>query len=73
MYLNFTCVDPEGSACMAEEEFGIQLEEWEGIEEKQDAPPVSAIEDSLLFESKYVFSCLFSGIVNSQTKIFPHL
>lgn len=56
MYLNLTCVHPEGAACMAEEELGIQLEEWEGSEEKQDAPSISAIEDSLLFESKNVIS-----------------
>lgn len=37
---------------MAEEDLGIQLEEWEGSEEKQDAPAISAMEDSLLFESK---------------------
>lgn len=37
---------------MAEEDLGIQLEEWEGSEEKQDAPSISAIEESLMFESK---------------------
>lgn len=37
---------------MAEEDLGIQLEEWEGSEEKQEAPTISAMEDSLLFESK---------------------
>ncbi len=52
MYVNVTCVDPEGTACMAEEDLGIQLEEWEGSEERQDAPAISAMEDSLLFESK---------------------
>lgn len=52
MYLKLACVNPEGAACVAEEDLGIQLEEWEGSEEKQDAPAVSAIEDSLLFESK---------------------
>lgn len=54
MYLNLTCVDPEGVPCVAEDDLGIQLEEWEGSEEKQDAPAISAIEDSLLFESKNV-------------------
>lgn len=44
-------------ACMAEEELGIQLEEWEGSEEKQDASSISAIEDSLLFESKNMILC----------------
>ncbi|XP_029354893.1 tetratricopeptide repeat protein 17 [Echeneis naucrates] len=39
----------QGAACMAEDDLGIQLE-WEGSEEKQDAPAVSAMEDSLLFE-----------------------
>lgn len=37
---------------MTEEHFGIQLEEWEDSEEKQDATASSAIEDMLLFESK---------------------
>ena len=45
---------PDGAACMAEEDLGIQLEEWDGSEENQDAPAISAIEDSLLFESKNV-------------------
>lgn len=36
---------------MAEEELGIQLEEWEASEEKQDAP-LSAMDEQLLFESK---------------------
>ncbi|XP_034040612.1 tetratricopeptide repeat protein 17 [Thalassophryne amazonica] len=40
----------QGAACMAEEDFGIQLEEWESSEEKQDAESVSAMEDSLLFK-----------------------
>lgn len=43
--INFPCVAAEGAACLAEKELGIQLEEW-------DAPPLSAMEDSLLFESK---------------------
>lgn len=46
------CIDPEGSACMSEDELGIQLEEWEGSDDKQDPPSVSAVEDLLLFESK---------------------
>ncbi|XP_034733784.1 tetratricopeptide repeat protein 17 isoform X1 [Etheostoma cragini] len=41
---------PRGAACVTEKDLGIQLEEWEGIEEKQDEPDVSAMEDSLLFE-----------------------
>lgn len=56
MYLNLTCVDSEG-ACMAEGELGIQLDEWEGSEEKQDASSITAIEDSLLFESKNMILC----------------
>lgn len=51
------CIDSEGSACMSEDELGIQLEEWEGSDEKQDPPSVSAVEDLLLFESK-TFSAL---------------
>lgn len=46
------CIDPEGSACMSEDELGIQLEEWEGSEDRQDPPAFSAVEDLLLFESK---------------------
>lgn len=42
---------------MAEDDLGIQLEEWEGSEEKQDVPAISAIEDSLLFESKNLILC----------------
>lgn len=57
MYLNLNFVDPEDDACVTEEDLGIQLEEWEGSEEKQDAPPISAIEDSLMFESKYKILC----------------
>lgn len=37
---------------MSEDELGIQLEEWEGSDDKQDPPSVSAVEDLLLFESK---------------------
>lgn len=37
---------------MSEDELGLQLEEWEGSDDKQDPPPVSAADDSLLFESK---------------------
>lgn len=36
---------------MTEEELGIQLEEWEASEEKQEAP-LSTMDDQLLFESK---------------------
>lgn len=46
------CINPEGSACMSEGELGFQLEEWEGSDDKQDPPSVSAVEDLLLFESK---------------------
>lgn len=49
-----TCVDLEGAACMTEEDLGIHLEEWEGSEEKPDAPSISAMEDSLHFESKNI-------------------
>lgn len=39
----------EDGGCLAQEDLGIQLEEWESSEEKQEAP---AIEDTLLFESE---------------------
>lgn len=45
----------EGEACVTEEELGIQLEEWEASEEKQDAP-LSAMDDQLLFEKVVVDS-----------------
>ncbi|KAL3993322.1 KRAB domain-containing zinc finger protein [Sarotherodon galilaeus] len=49
-------IDPEGTACMAEDDLGLQLEDWEGSEEKQDAPTISAMEDTLLFEKVIVDS-----------------
>lgn len=59
---------------MTDEELGIQLEEWEASEEKQDGPPVSAMEDSLLFESKDLSLCkpllddsTVTGIIQIQT------
>lgn len=57
------CIDPEGSACIAEDELGIHLEEWEGSDDRQEPPSISAVEDSLLFESKTTFaSVLCSGV-----------
>lgn len=53
---NSVCVDLEGGVCVPEEDLSIQLEEWEESEEKQDTAAVSAIEDTLLFESKNVTS-----------------
>lgn len=47
------CCNLEGVGCMAEDDLGIQLEDWENIsEEKQDPPAISTMEESLLFESK---------------------
>ncbi|XP_070689271.1 tetratricopeptide repeat protein 17 [Pempheris klunzingeri] len=60
----------QGGACIEEEELGIQLEEWEGSEEKQDAPTVSAIEDSLLFE-KVVLDSNGSGEAAGQQRASP--
>ncbi|XP_061132156.1 tetratricopeptide repeat protein 17 [Syngnathus typhle] len=40
----------QGSACGAEDELAIHLEEWGGDEEKQQTTSMSTIEDSLLFE-----------------------
>lgn len=37
---------------MAEEDLGVQLEEWEASGEKQDVP-LSAMDEQLLFESKH--------------------
>lgn len=59
-------VDPEGTACMAEEDLGLQLEDWEGSEEKQDAPAISAMEDTLLFESKNLICGVFTGTMKQS-------
>ncbi|XP_035011293.1 tetratricopeptide repeat protein 17 isoform X3 [Hippoglossus stenolepis] len=59
---------PQGAACMVEEELGIQLEEWE--EEKQDAPAISAMEDSLLFE-KVILDSNGSGETAGQLRTSP--
>ncbi|KAJ4947433.1 hypothetical protein JOQ06_009468 [Pogonophryne albipinna] len=60
----------QGAACLAEKELGIQLEEWEGSEEKQDAPPLSAMEDSLLFE-KVILDSNGSGEAAGQQRDAP--
>ncbi|XP_062250147.1 tetratricopeptide repeat protein 17 isoform X1 [Platichthys flesus] len=59
---------PQGAACLAEEELGIQLEEWE--EEKQDVPAMSAMEDSLLFE-KVILDSNGSGETAGQLRTSP--
>lgn len=46
---------------MSEEDLSIQLEEWEDSEEKQDTAAVSAVDDTLLFESKNVTSSSLSS------------
>lgn len=56
MHVNLTFLDPEGSACTTEDDFGVHLEEWEASEDRQDAPSISVTEDSLFFESKSMFS-----------------
>ncbi|TKS69523.1 Tetratricopeptide repeat protein 17 [Collichthys lucidus] len=61
---------PQGAACMAEDDLGIQLEEWEGSEEKQDVPAISAIEDSLLFE-KVILDSNGSGEAAGQQRASP--
>ncbi|MED6245591.1 hypothetical protein ATANTOWER_005266, partial [Ataeniobius toweri] len=53
--------------CMTEEHFGIQLEEWEDREVTQDGTANSAIEDTLLFESKHRFSVMPS--LNCKTEL----
>ncbi|XP_041647557.1 tetratricopeptide repeat protein 17 isoform X2 [Cheilinus undulatus] len=60
----------DGAACMTEEDLGIQLEEWEGSEEKQDAPTISAMEDSLLFE-KVILDSNGSGEAGGQQQSSP--
>ncbi|KAI3377394.1 hypothetical protein L3Q82_008582, partial [Scortum barcoo] len=59
----------QGPACLAEEDLGIQLEEWEGSEEKQDAP-ISDMEDSLLFE-KVILDSNGSGEAAGQQQASP--
>ncbi|CAN9506647.1 unnamed protein product [Ophioblennius macclurei] len=58
------------AACMVEEELAIQLEEWEGSEEKQDTPPIAAIEDTLLFE-KVILDSNGSGEAAGQQQSPP--
>lgn len=60
----------QGASCMAEDDLGIQLEEWEGSEEKQDTPAISAMEDSLLFE-KVVLDSNGSGEAAGQHRASP--
>nr|XP_054588205.1 tetratricopeptide repeat protein 17 [Nothobranchius furzeri] len=54
-----------GGICLAEEELGIQLEEWEESEEKPDSASVSAMEDTLLFE-KVILDSNGSGEAAAQ-------
>ncbi|CAF99942.1 unnamed protein product, partial [Tetraodon nigroviridis] len=61
---------PQGSACMSEDELGIQLEEWEGSDDKQDSPSASALEDLLLFE-KVIVDSNGSGEAGGQQKSSP--
>uniref|UniRef100_A0A3B5M345 Tetratricopeptide repeat domain 17 n=1 Tax=Xiphophorus couchianus TaxID=32473 RepID=A0A3B5M345_9TELE len=56
--------------CMTEEDFGIQLEEWEDSEEKQDATASSAIEDMLLFED-VILDSNGSGEATTQQQASP--
>ncbi|XP_030574814.1 tetratricopeptide repeat protein 17 [Archocentrus centrarchus] len=63
-------IDPEGAACMAEEDLSIQLEEWEVSEEKQDALAISAMEDTLLFE-KVIVDSNGSGEAAGQQQASP--
>ncbi|XP_060919259.1 tetratricopeptide repeat protein 17 [Labrus mixtus] len=60
----------DGAACMSEEDIGIQLEEWEGSEEKQDVPSISAMEESLLFE-KVILDSNGSGEAAGQQQSSP--
>ncbi|XP_054471501.1 LOW QUALITY PROTEIN: tetratricopeptide repeat protein 17 [Anoplopoma fimbria] len=60
----------QGAACMAEKDLAIQLEEWEGSEEKQDTPAISAMEDSLLFE-KVILDSNGSGEAAGQQQASP--
>ncbi|XP_029950797.1 tetratricopeptide repeat protein 17 [Salarias fasciatus] len=60
----------QSAGCMVEDDLGIQLEEWEGSEEKQDTPALSAIEDTLLFE-KVVLDSNGSGEAAGQQQPPP--
>ncbi|XP_055084919.1 tetratricopeptide repeat protein 17 isoform X2 [Periophthalmus magnuspinnatus] len=40
----------QGGVCLAEEDLGIHLEEWESSEERLDTQTAADLEDSLLFE-----------------------
>ncbi|XP_014916487.1 tetratricopeptide repeat protein 17 [Poecilia latipinna] len=60
----------QDGTCVTEEEFGIQLEEWEDSEEKQDATASSAIEDMLLFEN-VILDSNGSGEATTQQPVSP--
>lgn len=55
---------------MAEEDFGIQLEEWAGSEEKQEEAANAAIEDTLLFEN-VILDSNGSGEATAQQQASP--
>ncbi|XP_061594998.1 tetratricopeptide repeat protein 17 isoform X1 [Cololabis saira] len=61
----------QGAACMSEDDLGMQLEEWEGSEEKQDSPAVSAIEETLLFEKVIVDSNGSGEAAGQQQQVSP--
>ncbi|KAL6113545.1 ttc17 [Pungitius sinensis] len=61
---------PEGADCMAEKELAIQLEDWEGGEDKQDAPAVSDMDDSVLFD-KVILDSNGSGEAAGQQRASP--
>ncbi|KAM4630032.1 tetratricopeptide repeat protein 17 [Polymixia lowei] len=62
---------PQGAVCMAGENLGIQLEEWEtSTEDKQDPLPVSTMEESLLFE-KVILDSNGSGEAAGQQRAPP--
>ncbi|PWA29151.1 hypothetical protein CCH79_00006274 [Gambusia affinis] len=60
----------QDGTCMTEEDFGIQLEEWEDSEEKQDSTASSAIEDMLLFEN-VILDSNGSGEATTQQQASP--
>ncbi|KAM8876529.1 tetratricopeptide repeat protein 17 [Synchiropus picturatus] len=57
----------QGTTCLIDEDIGIQLEEWEGSDEKLETP---AIDDSLLFE-KVILDSNGSGEAAAEPRNSP--
>ncbi|KAJ3593701.1 hypothetical protein NHX12_006035, partial [Muraenolepis orangiensis] len=61
---------PLGAVCIAEDSLAVQLEEWETSSQESGLPPVSTMEESLLFE-KVVVDSNGSGEAAGQQRPSP--